>query len=64
MGLHVLCCFSTERLTLTADEISELLDLPEKDVTRHAARLAGLGYLDLEAGPSSGASAWTLMPDE
>lgn len=61
IGLRILGCFCAERPTLTAKEISELLDLPEKDVARLAVRLASFCYL--EADMSSGVGAWTLMPD-
>lgn len=60
-GLRVLDCFSGEQPTLTACDISEMLDLSEEDVTQHAARLAGLGYL--ESDSSSATSAWTLISE-
>jgi hypothetical protein len=58
-GLRVLDCFSPALPTLTADEISDLIDLPEHEVTQHAARLADLGYL--RAVLSNGEGAWTLI---
>jgi hypothetical protein len=58
-GLRVLDCFSPALPTLTADEISDLLDLPEHEVTQHAARLVDLGYL--RAVPLRGEGAWTLL---
>lgn len=43
------------------NEISEMRDLSEQDVTRHAARLVRLGYVEAES--SGNASAWTLISD-
>jgi hypothetical protein len=60
-GLRVLDCFS-QQPTLTACDISEMLDISEDDVTQHALRLAGLGYLESDA--SSGTNAWTLCPKQ
>lgn len=62
LGLRVISCFSNQRPTLTADDISALLDLPIEEVSRIASRLTNLGYLRRDA--SSIGTAWTLMPDD
>jgi hypothetical protein len=62
LGFAIINCFSAERPTLTTTEISELLDLPEKEVRRRAERLADLHYLEVDR--SGGESYWTLIHNE
>ncbi len=60
--LGILGCFLRERPTLTVREISELADLPARDVMRAAGGMTRLGYL--KPGTQCGKSTWTLMIDE
>lgn len=48
-GIAVLRCFTEDRRTLTATELSRLTGVPRPTVTRLAATLLGLGLLQLEA---------------
>ncbi len=58
LGLRVFDCFSLQGVTLTAQQVSEMLDEPQDVVAHHVERLARIGYL--RADSCSELDAWTI----
>jgi hypothetical protein len=58
IGLRIFDCFSLQGPTLTAQQVSEMLDEPQDIVTRHAERLTRIGYLRADSCSEPG--AWTV----
>ncbi|HEY5194695.1 MAG TPA: hypothetical protein VIJ39_12610 [Solirubrobacteraceae bacterium] len=58
IGLRVFDCFSSRGPTLTAQQVSEVLEESQDVVTRHAEHLARIDYL--RADPWGEPDVWTV----
>lgn len=58
LGLRIFDCFSLQGVTLTTQQVSEMLDEPQDVVVHHVESLARIGYL--RADSCSELDAWTV----